>query len=116
MNIVDLRQKNNADRPASPAGEREISVEDQRLISDVAKQQINPQRRQLLKFLLIGAGAFIAGFLTRHLIPFSKPSKYVKEEGLSEKETEVGDWKIKKMGKETIFIDKRTNEEAFILD
>ena len=109
MNIIDLRQKINT----------ENSQEEPQSNAD---PEPNPQRRQFLKFLLVGSGAFALGWLTKSLGLsglFSK-SKEIQissgPESEAQLETGLGDWRVEKRGKEMIFYDKKTNEEVFILD
>jgi len=109
MNIIDLRPKIDVEHPQE---EHELN----------ANPEINPQRRQFLKFLLVGSGAFVLGWLTKSLGLsglFSK-SKEIQissgPESETQLETELGDWRVEKKGKEMIFYDKKTNEEVFILD
>ena len=105
MNILDLRQQNNPDNPQK---EHEV----------IASPEINPQRRQFLKFLLVGGGAFVLGLLAKSLGfsgLFSK-SKGIQTPSEPEPETDFGDWKIIKQNNQAVFVDKKTNEKVLILD
>jgi len=109
MNILDLRQQNNPDNPQK---EHEV----------IASPEINPQRRQFLKFLLVGGGAFVLGLLAKSLGfsgLFSK-SKGIQNHSGPQSETQLEkdfkNWKIIENNKQAIFIDKKTNEKVLILD
>lgn len=86
------------------------------------KDYINPQRRQFLKFILVGSGAFILGLLTKSLGLSGLFSKSKKTQTSSELDSELQtekdfkNYTIVESNNQTIFIDKKTNEEVFILD
>jgi len=110
MHIVDLKNLNNppsSESPADPPTGKE-------------KNHINPQRRQFLKLILVGISAFVLGILTRSLGLsglFSKSKKTTPLEPDTESQTEdFENYRIIKGNNQTIFIDKKTNEEVLILD
>ncbi len=82
----------------------------------------NPRRRQFLKFLLVGTGAFLLGWLSKSLDLlrlFSKTKEIKISSGLKSEiqpETDFGNWKIIKQNNHVVFIDKKTKEEVLILD
>lgn len=102
MNIVDLKN---------------IKPEENVTKQDLAT--LNPQRRQFLKFILIGIGGFFLGRLFGPIIKFLKPpdSKEVLIKiPEPEKKMELQNWKVIEGENQITFIDKKTNEEVLILD
>lgn len=117
MNIVDLRKHNTSTENQEISGQPE---RENHLTEENIRQYINPQRRKLLKFLLVGGGAFVLGLLTRSLGfsgLFSK-SKTKPETQKPETQTEKDfeNWKVVENNNQAIFIDKKANEEVLILD
>ena len=131
-NIVDLRNLKNP-----PAGgeekieeknakEEETYLTEEDILEGINSQNIthiNPQRRQLLKFLLVGSGAFALGLLAKSLGfsgLFSKSElKSEIKSGLEsgpQKEADFKNWRVIEQKEQLVFIDKKTNEDILILD
>lgn len=93
----------------------------------IESKQVNSDRRKFLKFLSLGGGAFILGFLTRSFGPlsklFSKSSFEISPDELknqsnsaTQKETDYKNFKVIEKKESMVFIDKKANEEILILD
>ncbi len=107
-NIVDL--KNNKRTEAQPIDEENCLTEEE------VQEHMDPQRRQLLKFLLVGSGTFLLGLLTRFLGFDSKLFSDSKESEKSQIEKDFESWKIIEGKNKIAFVDKKTGKEVLILD
>jgi len=146
MNIVDLRNlkeiKNKPiesleDIPASNASRSdagwqagpphyEVVSGEEKNAKEEEITHINPQRRQLLKFILAGSGAFVLGLLAKSAGFSGLFSKSENKSGGSQtssglesgsqKETDFKNWRVIEKNNQVTFIDRKTNEEVLILD
>jgi len=127
-NIIDLRNLKNP-----PAGgeekieeknvkEEETYLTEEDILEGINSQNIthiNPQKRQLLKFLLVGSGAFALGLLAKSLGfsgLFSKSEIKSGLESVPQKEADFKNWRVIEQKEQLVFIDKKTNEDILILD
>ncbi len=96
--------------------------------NEITKNEYNPERRQFLKIVLIGVGAFFLGkFLDplarllgisksrEVLIKTSEPENNNSDASEPMAEGEFGDWKITKEKEQLFFYDKN-GENILILD
>lgn len=134
MNVLNLKDNHDSQQPNTqnqPDPEQENyltakDIQDYNQKSDPGKDQevSNPEKRKLLKFILLAGGGFILGRLFSPVLKlFSPPDSRPAFDFSSEqqptsltKESEFKNFKVVEKNNKMVFVDKQANEEVLELD